>query len=240
HCPAHHRTGRPDQPGRSAERQQRGEHGYRDVGHDHPAECLWGKRQGDQHRSGAVHPASRRGAFLMTTISGMPSGYGLLGRVLADSASVRNRLDTLTRQASSGLIADTYSGLGAGASVSLSIDPQVTALKTGQANIDAATGRMQVTQMALTQIQSIAASFQAQLMNLNGLNPTNVDSVAASARAALTQVAALLNTKDGDVYVFAGEDTTNPPVPNPDAITTSGFFTQIQSAVSQLSASGAA
>jgi flagellar hook-associated protein 3 FlgL len=176
----------------------------------------------------------------MTTISGMPSGYGLLGRVLADSASVRNRLDTLTRQASSGLISDTYSGLGAGASVSFSIDPQVTALQTGRANIDAATGRMQVTQIALTQIQSIAANFQSQLMNLNGLNISNVDSVAASARAALMQVAALLNTKNGDVYVFAGEDTANPPVPNPDTITTSGFFTQVQSALSQLGASGAA
>jgi flagellar hook-associated protein 3 FlgL len=176
----------------------------------------------------------------MSTISSISSGYGLLGRVLADSASVRNRLDTLTRQASDGLISDTYSGLGAGASVSLHIDPQVTALKTGQANIDAAAGRMQVTQIALTQIQSIAAGFQSQLMNLNGLNPSNVDSVAASARAALTQVASLLNAKDGDVYVFSGEDTANPPVPNADTITTSGFFTQIQSAVSQLGTSGAA
>ena len=32
------------------------------------------------------------------------------------------------------------------------------------------------------------------------------------------QVAGLLDTKDGGVYVFAGQDTANPPVPDPDAI----------------------
>lgn len=40
--------------------------------------------------------------------------------------------------------------------------------------------------------------------------------MAASARLALQQVAQLLNTKVGDVYVFAGQDTGNPPVPDTD------------------------
>ena len=89
-------------------------------------------------------------------------------------------------------------------------------MQTWQNNVDAATGRMSVAQSALTQIQSIAANFYAQLNNVQGVNASAVDTIAASARDALGQVAGLLDTQDGGVYVFAGQDTANPPVPDPD------------------------
>lgn len=167
------------------------------------------------------------------------SDASALAQALASSTAARQKLDTLTQQASSGLVAPTYGGLGATATVSLSLSPQVSHLQTWQDSIDAATGRMSVAQTALSQIGSIASTFYAQLDNLNGLDPSEVDSIAASARDALQQVAGLLDTQDGGVYVFAGEDTTNPPVPNPDQITGSGFFAQIQTAVSGLAANGA-
>ena len=166
--------------------------------------------------------------------------YGLLSQLLASSATIRQNLNTLSQQASNGLIADTYAGLGNGASVSLSLHPQIAALQIQQSNIDAATSRLGVTQTAMTQLQSIASTFLADLNNLNGLNPSEVDSVAANAKAALTQTASLLDTQDGNVYVFAGQDSQNPPVPNPDAIGSSGFATQIATAVSALSTNGAA
>jgi flagellar hook-associated protein 3 FlgL len=72
---------------------------------------------------------------------------------------------------------------------------------------------------------------------LNGLNPSEVDSVAANARNALSQVANLLDTKNGNTYVFGGEDSGNPPVPAPDQIQSSAFFTTIQTDVSGLSIS---
>ena len=166
--------------------------------------------------------------------------YGLLSQLVANSATVRQRLTTLTQQASDGLIADTYAGLGNGASVALNLHPHIAALQTQQKNIDAATSRLGVTQTAMTQLQSIASTFLADLNNLNGLNPSELASVAANARAALTQTANLLDTRDGNVYVFAGQDTQNPPVPNPNAIGSSGFATQIASAVAGLGVSGAA
>ena len=61
---------------------------------------------------------------------------------------------------------------------------------------------------------------------------SEVDTIAASARDALSQVAGLLDTQDAGVYVFAGQDTGNPPVPNPNNILTLGFYTQINSSVS--------
>ena len=165
--------------------------------------------------------------------------YGLLTQLLAGNATIQNNLTTLTQQASNGLIANTYAGLGNGAAVALNVQPQIAALQTQQNNIGAATARLGVTQNAMTQIQQTASTFLADLNNLNGLNPSEMDSVAADARTALAQTANLLDTQDGNVYVFAGQDTSNPPVPNPDAIGSSSFATQIASAVAGLSANGA-
>ncbi len=166
--------------------------------------------------------------------------YGLLRQLVANSATVRQHLTTLTQQASDGLIADSFAGLGNGAAASLNLHPQIAALQTQQKNIDSATSRLGVTQAAMTQLQSIASTFLADLNKLDGLNAGQIDSVAANARAALTQTANLLDTQDGNTYVFAGQDTLNPPVPNPNAIGSSGFATQIAAAVSGLSVIGAA
>jgi flagellar hook-associated protein 3 FlgL len=164
--------------------------------------------------------------------------YSLLNTLIANSAMVHRQLDTLTQQVSTGLLAQTYAGLGGGAGVSLNLNPQLAMLQTEQDNISQVTGRMQVTQSAMTQIQQIAANFVADMPRLNDLSPGAVDSVAANARSALTQVANLLNTKQGDTYVFSGQDTANPPIPLPDQILQTPFYTQINSAVAALSVNG--
>lgn len=167
------------------------------------------------------------------------TGYGAMSAVIADSASVKQSLDTLTEQASSGLVSQTYAGLGDGGGISLNLSPQIASLQTYQQAITRATGMMQVTQTAMTQIQQIAASFTADIPDLNGLNPSEADSIAANARQALQQVAGLLDTTDAGTYVFGGQDSQNPPVPSPDNILSSGFYSQINAAVSALSANGA-
>jgi flagellar hook-associated protein 3 FlgL len=167
------------------------------------------------------------GSITMTGVS----GNATLSRLILDSAATRHRLDTLTDQVSTGLVADNYAGLGTGAPVSLALHPQIASMQTWQNNVDVATGRMSVAQTALTGIQSIAATVQ-------GMNASAVDSIAASARDALGQVASALNTQDGGVYVFGGQDTANPPVPG--NILTSGFYTQINAAVTGLAGNAAA
>ena len=160
-----------------------------------------------------------------------PSDYGMMGSLIAESASVRQQLDLLTTQVSTGLIGNTYAGLGTGAPVSLDLRPQIAAMQTWQNNVDASTGRTGVTQIAMTQIQSIASNFYAQLNNVDSTNVSEVDSIAATARDALNQVAGLLDTQVGGIYVFAGQDTNDPPVPNPNSMLTCGFYTQINTAV---------
>ena len=175
---------------------------------------------------------------MSATITG--AGSPTLAQLLADASATRAQLNTLTQQVASGYVSASVAGLGAGTPVVLSLAPALAANRTWQANIAAAAGPMGVAQTALSQISSIASNFYAQTNNLNGLDAGAVDSVAASARDALAQVANLLDSQDGNTYVFAGQDSTNPPVPTPDGITTSGFATAIATDVAGLAANGAA
>jgi len=168
------------------------------------------------------------------------AGQGARGAVLASAAEVRDRLDILTRQAASGRVAETHGGLGAAGATSLSLRPAVTKLESYQANIDAVQGRMDVTRASLDQIAGIASTFRARIADLNGLSSAMVDSVAAAARDALRGVATLLNARQGDTYVFGGQDSATPPVPDADGILNSGFFAEISAAVADLGLNGAA
>jgi flagellar hook-associated protein 3 FlgL len=50
----------------------------------------------------------------------------------------------------------------------------------------------------------------------------------------------LLNTKQGDEYLFGGTDFANPPVPDPEGLPTSGMATQIAAAIGTLGPGNAA
>jgi flagellar hook-associated protein 3 FlgL len=175
-------------------------------------------------------------------MSGAISGAGFpaLEQLISGMTRVKQSFDTLTRQASSGLISNVYSGLGDTAPVALALGPRIDGLQAAQNNIAAASGPAQVTQTAMTRISAIAADLASEMPGLDGLTPARVDTIAASARSDLAQIGDLLNSQYGGVYVFAGQDSSNPPVPNADQIASSGFFTQISAAVGNLAVAGAA
>ncbi|MGH7121242.1 MAG: flagellin [Acetobacteraceae bacterium] len=168
------------------------------------------------------------------------SNYSVFSQLTSNAAAIREEMTQFAEQASSGLVSETYAGLGAGASVSLDLNPEIGQMNTWQSNINAVQGQMQVTQTAVSQLSSIASSFASQLNTVGTADPTAITSVAAAAQQALVQVANLLNTTDGATYVFAGQDSANPPVPNADQILSSGFYNQINAAVSGLATNGAA
>jgi flagellar hook-associated protein 3 FlgL len=175
------------------------------------------------------------------SVSGLDtSNYSVIAQLSADSAAIRQKLDTLTEQSASGLVSQTYAGLGASASVSLDLNPEISQMSTWQSNINAVQGNMSVTQTAVSEISSIASNFASQLNTLNSTDSTAVSTLASSAQQALVEVANLLDSTAGSTYVFAGEDSANPPVPNADGILSSGFYTEINSAVAALGTNGAA
>lgn len=146
---------------------------------------------------------------------------GILGTLTSDSSAIKAQLDVALEQQTTGLVSQTYSGLGANAQTSLDLNPQVAHLTTWQNNISAASSRLSITQSVLTQIDQIATNFYAQSNNINNVGVSEASTIAANAKVALQQVAQLLNTKDGNVYIFAGQDTGNPPIPDTSAATLS-------------------
>ena len=153
------------------------------------------------------------GSITMTGVT----GNATLSRLILDNAATRHRLDTLTDQVSTGLVADNYAGLGTGAPVSLAsaaADRQSADLAEQRGCRDRSHGGGAVGADADPVDRR---HFYAQLATVQGVNASAVDSIAASARDALGQVASALDTQDGGVYVFAGQDTANPPV-HPDHI----------------------
>lgn len=174
----------------------------------------------------------------MSDFVGFPSDYNFVSRLASDSAVIKQQLDTLAAQASSGKVSDSYAGLGTSAKTSLDLRPQMAEISTWQTNINAVSARMQSTQSVLSQLQQIA---QTTLTNINSISQATsggIASIAAEARGAMTQVAQLLNTQVGGIYVFGGQNTSSPPIPGAADITSSPFFNSIGAAVGQLGTLG--
>lgn len=166
-----------------------------------------------------------------------PSNYGLLGQLITDNQQVQNRLTQLTTQSASGYISNDFGGLGSGAAPALDLTAETSVNTNLISGIQARNGALGVTQTAMQQIGSIASSFLSQL---DGPGASNVSLLSANAQAAMTQLGQLLDTQNGNSYVFAGQDAANPPVPNPSSLPTSGLATQIQAAVAGLATNGVA
>lgn len=175
-------------------------------------------------------------------MSGVSSAtdVGTLAQVIGDASLVKQSIDTLSQQSSTGFVSATFDGLGQGAATALDLTAQLGLNTTSQANADRASTIQQVSQTALGQIQTIVAGFTPQLLSAQSTGTQALQALGVSARDALSQVAGLLDTKVGNIYVFAGQDSGNAPVPDPGSITQSAFYAAIQTAVAGLAGSGAA
>ena len=164
---------------------------------------------------------------------------GTLAAVLYNTAQISAQIGTLSAQSSSDLISSDYAGLGDAAGAALDLSGQVALNTTYQTNANEAATQAQVAQSALGQIQTLVSGFASQLLEPASATQVGLATLATSASSALQQVANLLNTKIGDDYVFAGQDSSNPPIPNPATLSTSAFATAIQNAVANLDSQSA-
>ena len=165
--------------------------------------------------------------------------FGTLDQAIGATQQIKQQINNLTGETSSGYISSDYAGLGQNASVSLDLSSEIAGNNGLAANANSAANIQQVAQTAMGQIESIASNFASQATTLETI-PSSAATVATSANGALQQVAELLDTKVGDIYVFGGEDSRTPPIPNPNNITSSAFYTAIQGAIAGLTTNGAA
>jgi flagellar hook-associated protein 3 FlgL len=179
------------------------------------------------------------------SISGITGGsYGLMQQLISESTATSAKLDQLTAQASTGYVASTYAGLDSAttgsAAGALSIAPQIAGINNSISNLNTVAGQMGVQQSTITSITKIASAVLSQFQGVSALTPQSMSTVAATAQQALGQIASLLDTQDSLSYVFGGQNSGAAPVPNPSQITSSSFFTTIQSSVAALTTNGAA
>ncbi len=156
---------------------------------------------------------------------------GLLGLLTNESAAIKSKLDVLTGQASSGMVANTYAGLGAQASIALDLRPELQAIGTWQHNVSNAGTRLSLTQSALQQLSDIATNFANQTLNMSLQTSQGINAIATQAQAALQQVRAILNTQTGNNYLFSGQDSANPPLTGSSL---AGFVAAVQAPLATL------
>jgi len=165
--------------------------------------------------------------------------FGTLDQIVNATAQVKQNINELSAETDSGYLSGTYAGLGEAAAPALNLSAEISQTTQLQANTQNAATIQQAAQTVLGQIESIASNFASQATNLESAT-ASVGTVAAAAQDAMQQVAGLLDTQVGVVYVFAGQDSATPPIPNPSAMTQSAFYTAIQTAVAGLTTNGAA
>lgn len=171
------------------------------------------------------------------------AGIDILGRLDADAAllRLRLRLEVLTRQVSTGQRAAAPGDLAPQLPRALSLQHEVGRRDTQATAIGEAQGRTAVTQSVLKRLGEIARDFgDGVALKLDPMSPGAIPMAANRARAALIEVGQLLNSKQDGEYLFGGSDFSNPPVPNPDGLPTSGFAVQIATAVATLGPGNAA
>lgn len=159
----------------------------------------------------------------------MSSNISLLGQTNAQSerlASLRQQMDNLSREATTGQVSDTYSGLGTQATPVMSLNSQQPLLQSYLGNISNVSNTMTLMNNALSQITDVGnqlvTAIQTQLQN----SPTNLQSVQQIAQQGLQTVEDMINQNNNGQYLFAGSNGSNPPFVDNSTLN-SNFVNQI-------------
>lgn len=157
-----------------------------------------------------------------------------LGRSAMLSRPLRERLEATTAQIATGRVAELHGDLGPAARRSIDLRGEIGRLDAYAQAIGRTLGRAGAMQEALGRLHAIATGFAAEALRLHTLPAEAAASTAAAARAALEEVAGLLNLAQDGEHLFAGEDTARPPVVLAGPVASSPLVQQIALAVAGL------
>jgi len=157
------------------------------------------------------------------------NNVSLLGQSTAQSerlAALRQQMDTLSSEVTTGQVADTYSGLGTQAEPVLNLNAQQPLLQSYQNNISTVSNTMTLMNNALSQISdagtTLIDAIQTQLQN----SPTNLQNVQQIAQRGLQTVEDMINQNNNGQYLFAGSNGSSPPFVDNSTLN-SNFVNQI-------------
>ncbi|MFL1464300.1 flagellin [Roseococcus sp. DSY-14] len=165
----------------------------------------------------------------------------MIGRLTAETSSLRLRLEALTRQVASGQRTERLGDIAPEVPRAVSLRAEMGRRDTYTRAMDQAGARMEVTQGALDRLRGIAREFRTEVaMRVEAGRPDSLATVAGRARAALAEVGALLNTRHAGEYLFAGTDIARPPVPSPEGLAAGPMAAAIAAEVAALAPGNAA
>jgi flagellin-like hook-associated protein FlgL len=168
------------------------------------------------------------------------TGISLTSRIDLNTIMLRERMAQLGDQISTGRKGNSYAALGTEAPKAMDLRAEIGRRETYQNMIGQTLSKVQVTQNVLNRIGTIAEKFAANSTKLMGAaKPEEIQIQAGQAKAALVEIANLLNEEYAGEYLFGGADTRNPPIPNPNTIATTGMAKEIADEVATLDATNA-
>ncbi|GJE19102.1 hypothetical protein [Methylobacterium marchantiae] len=149
------------------------------------------------------------------TINAFTAGTYFQDRNTTNLVGLKSRLDTLAGQLATGRNSETYGGIGAARTTSLSAHASLSALDGYDAAITANNTRVKLTTTAVTQVATLGDAVQASLTATSAIA---AGTVVQSARNSLDAAVEALNQEVAGNYVFGGRATDAPPVASSDAI----------------------
>ncbi|MBI1204660.1 MAG: flagellar biosynthesis protein FlgL [Rhodopseudomonas sp.] len=149
----------------------------------------------------------------ITSIGGKPAA------AIQSLVNLRNTLDDLQRQLSTGQKSTTYAGLGLNRGVTVSLNAQLSAMTGFDQTADIVNARIGVASTALSQMSDLAASVKTS-MSQGSYSSTieGINTAQAAAGQSFDQMLSLLNSRAGDRYLFSGKATDQPAVETYDHI----------------------
>ncbi|QEH95789.1 flagellin [Gluconobacter thailandicus] len=174
-------------------------------------------------------------------MTGTVASFGYGGVSLQQTlnlTSLSQKKDSLQTQASTGVRSDSYAGLGTARTQALALQPAITQVTAWSSNITTVQNRLTTTQSVLSQISTIAGDLNETLSTLAGsVSSSTIGTAAQQAKTALTSLGNLLNTQQGDSYIFSGLQSSEAPVSGDPG--NSDLASSIADAVKQMGTDGA-
>jgi flagellar hook-associated protein 3 FlgL len=150
------------------------------------------------------------------TISGVSGRTSYIGSGILD---LRNQLDTLTQQLSSGKISNTYAGEGSGRSLAIALRSQLSGVAAYADTAVNLNTRIGVANLSLQRLVAIGSDVKGAAVSAGStLDNTGQTAGQKTASLGFFDSVDMLNAKSGDRYLFSGRATDTPPVAAADEI----------------------
>jgi flagellar hook-associated protein 3 FlgL len=160
------------------------------------------------------------------------SSATLAGNLQNTVSRLQSQMTTLQTENSTGRLADIGLTLGSDSGQVIALHQQLadlTALTTSNSMV---TTQLSTASNALTNLQTISSSMLGQVVQATSTTPTSSGAAALqqTALGALSSLASMGNAEVGGVYVFGGQNTSQPPVANYSQTPASAAQTAVQNA----------